>query len=304
MPPPRPVPLLSFAGLLCHWRGRGCRTRAGPSRVIRKAIFLLTSCVTLWIGPALGAVERACLLSWLRQGHSVALYCYARPAGVPDGVEVRDAADILPEERIIRHRSGSVSLFSNWFRYELLRRGLGTWLDTDAYLLRPLESRRPYLIGAYEPGKLNGGVLRMPADSPLLPPLIALFEERSVPEWLPFRARLASHWRLRTRGSSGLSRMPWGCTGPEALTALARRQGLAAEAVPPEILYPVRWQDAEWIRDPAARLEDRTTAATVSIHLWNERIKHFKDAPAPAGSFLARLQAEGAAAAARQEAAA
>jgi hypothetical protein len=34
--------------------------------------------------------------------------------------------------------------------------------------------------------------------------------------------------------------------------------------------------------------------ATVTVHLWNERIKHFKEKPAPKGSFLARLQQEGA----------
>ena len=42
-------------------------------------------------------------------------------------MELRDAAEILPESRIIRHKTGSVALFANWFRYELQRRGLGTW---------------------------------------------------------------------------------------------------------------------------------------------------------------------------------
>src|SRR5687768_2878830 len=91
------------------------------------AVSLLTQCVTLWIGPSLGAVERACLKSVLRQGHRLALYCYREPIGVPDGVELRDAAEILPEHRIIRHKTGSVALFANWFRYELQRRSLGTW---------------------------------------------------------------------------------------------------------------------------------------------------------------------------------
>ena len=242
----------------------------------------------------MGAVERACLKSILRQGHSLALYCYAPPAGVPEGVELRDAAEIVPENRIIRHKTGSVALFANWFRYELQRRGLGTWLDTDAYLLKPLESEKPYLLGEFEPGRINNGLIRIPPDSPLLPPLIALFEEKSVPRWLPPRARLAAWWRLKTTGRSGLARMPWGSAGPQALTALARHHGLAHLAEPPEVLYPARWEDAAWIADPSVRLEDVITERTVSIHVWNERIKHFKDAPAAPGSFLARLQAEGA----------
>ena len=248
----------------------------------------------MWIGPSLGAIERACLKSVLRQGHSLALYCYAPPAGVPDGVELRDAGEILPEDCIVRHKTGSVALFANWFRYELQRRALGTWLDTDAYLLKPLESEKPYLMGEYEPGRINNGVLRIPPDSPLLTPLISLFEEKSVPAWLPPRAWLAAWWRLGSTGRSGLADMPWGSAGPLALTALAKRYGLGHLADPPEVLYPARWQDADWILDPAVAVDDVITARTVSIHVWNERIKHFKDAPAPAGSFLARLQAEGA----------
>ncbi|HZG08178.1 MAG TPA: hypothetical protein VEZ70_04265 [Allosphingosinicella sp.] len=239
-------------------------------------------------------MERACLKSVLRQGHSLALYCYSAPHGVPAGVEVRDAAEILPENRIIRHRTGSVALFANWFRYELQRRGLGTWVDTDAYLLKPLESEKPYLMGEEGPGRINNGLLRVPRDSPLLPPLLALFEELSVPHWLPLRAKAAAWWRLKTSGRSGLAQMPWGSAGPLALTALARQHGVAQLAEPPEVLYPIRWQDADWIQNPAVRLESVITERTASIHLWNERIKAFKDAPAPPGSFLARLQTEGA----------
>jgi hypothetical protein len=214
---------------------------------------------------------------------------------VPAGVELCDAAAILPENAIIRHQSGSVSLFSNRLRYELQRRGAGTWVDTDIYLLKPLPSDQPYLFGEESPGLINTGIMRVPADSPLLPPLLALFEEKTVPSWLPLRARAAALWRLKTTGLSGISRMPWGSAGPRALTALAKREGFAELAEPPEVLHPVPWQDAAWIRNPRISLEEVVTERTVSLHLWNERIKHFKDEPAPAGSFLARLQAEGAA---------
>ena len=88
-------------------------------------------CVTLWIGEGFGAVERACLRSVLRQGHRLTLYCYSEPIGIPDDVELQDASAVLPESSIVRHRGGSVAPFSDWFRYELLKRGLGTWIDTD-----------------------------------------------------------------------------------------------------------------------------------------------------------------------------
>lgn len=260
---------------------------------IREAAALLTRCITLWIGPVLGAVERACILSWMRQGHQPVLYCYARPAGIPAGAEVRDASEILPEHRVIRHRSGSASLFSNLFRYELQRRGAGTWVDSDVYLLKPIGSAHPYLLAEQAPGIINGSVLRLPQDSPLLPPLLALFEETRVPPWLPWRAKAAARWRLATTRRAGLDRMPWGSAGPLAITALARAFGLDRLAEPPERFHPVPWERAEWIRDPLQRLESVIGPGTVGVHLWNERIKAFKDEPAPKGSFLARLQEEG-----------
>lgn len=254
----------------------------------------MTPCNTLWIGPALSRLERACLRSVMRAGHPLALYCYDEPAGIPEGVEVRDAATIVPRERIIRHSSGSVSLFSNLFRYELQRREAGIWIDSDVYLLGPITDDRPFLFGYEDDGSLNTAVLRLPPDSPLLSRLIRIFDEDSVPTWMPPRYRLTAWWRLRTQGRSGLSQMPWGVTGPRALTALAIEEGLTHWALPSDIFYPLHYSEARRILDPAVSLTDITTSDSVAVHLWNENIKDYKDKPAPPGSFLARLQAEGA----------
>jgi len=232
--------------------------------------------------------------SVMRQGHHIVLWSYDPHRNIPEGVELRDAAAVVPPHRIIHHQNGSVSLFSNLFRYELQRQGRGTWLDCDVYLLKPLEEEEPYLLAEYEPGQIMSGVLRAPADSPLLLPLIALFDEKIVPPWLNSRARLAAHWRRLATGRTGLARMPWGSAGPTALTALVRQMGLDSLVVPPEAHAPVAWQKADWILDPSVTLEEKITSRTVSVHIWNERIKPFKDKPAPAGSFLARLQSEGA----------
>ena len=251
-------------------------------------------CNSLWIGPRLGAVQRACLRSALRHGHEPILYCYRPPDHVPDGVKLRDASAIVPESAVIRHRkTGSVALFSNLFRYELQRRGEGLWIDADVYLLAPITFDRPHLFGWQEPGLINNAVLRLPPDSPLIPALLEPFEERTVPSWLPLRARLAAHWRRQRSGRADLSLMPWGSAGPLALTALARRHGLDREALPSDIFYPVNWRNAGWIADPAIGLDRMITPATIAIHLWNETIRDIKDQPAAPGSFLARLQEEG-----------
>ena len=251
-------------------------------------------CVNLWIGRSLGPIERACMKSVLRQGHSLALYCYEEVEGVPDGVEMRDAAEILPLSAIppswVRSRS---DLYSDWFRYEIQKRGLGTWLDLDVYLVAPLDLDRPNLFGDYEPGKINGAVLRLPPDSPMLPVLLQPFYESRIPDWLSWRWRIeGAAWRLLT-GASDLTRTPWGVTGPYAMTAAAHRCGLQSEALPQEIFYPIEWRKAAWIGDPSIQLDDLVTERTVAIHLWNECIRDIKSRPAAKGSFLARLQEEG-----------
>jgi hypothetical protein len=250
-------------------------------------------CNMLWIGAPLGPVERACMRSVLRQGHRLVLWTYGSVANVPDGVEAADAAQILPEDRIVRHQSGSPALFANWFRYELQRRGEGLWIDADLYLLRPVPDDA-LLLAREDSNWINNSILRLPADSPLLLPLIELFEERTVPWWLPYRPRAAAWWRLLRTGRSGLAQMPWGAAGPKALTALARRHGYLDRALPAEVFHPVHWSEADWVLDPKQRLEDWAGPATIGIHLWNEKIKGIKNAPAPAGSFLERLQREGA----------
>jgi hypothetical protein len=229
----------------------------------------------------------------VRQGHKLTLYCYSKPEDVPAGVTTADAAEIVPPDQVIAYRGGSPALFSNRFRYELQRRDVGTWIDCDVYLLRPLDGTRSILCGEQAPGLLNVSVLRIPSDSALLPPLLELFDERVVPWWLPWRARLAARIRLATTGRSGIAAMPWGTLGPYGLTAVSKALGIDLQPFPPEVLYPVPWQQAEWVNDPDTSLEAKVTAATVAIHLWNERIKHLTPEQARPGSFLARLYAEG-----------
>jgi hypothetical protein len=239
-------------------------------------------------------LERACLKSVVPEGHRLALYCYSPPSGVPEGVELRDAAAILARAELMQVSGGRADLYSDWFRYELLRRGPGTWLDTDVYVIGAIDGEKPYLFGQQAPGMLNNAVLRIPPDSPLLSGLLEPFERRTTPRWLPWRTYVPMRARELLAGRADLTGAPWGTTSPHALTALARKLRLDRLAEPVPRFYPVPWQRAEWILDPSARLEDVTSPETVAIHLWNERIRTFKNQPAPPGSFLRRLQEEGA----------
>jgi hypothetical protein len=267
---------------------------AGSASGKRFGTGLAAHCVTFWHGSPLGPVERACLRSVLRQGHSLTLYAYRAPIGVPPGVELADAATILPESALFYHRNGSPAVFADWFRYELQRRAQGTWVDADVYLLAPLDGERLYLFGEQGGGVINNAVLRLPPDSELTAALLRVFEQPHAPSWLTAREKLASFARGKFRQPSNPARLPWGATGPRALTALVTELDLVRWALPPAALYPVAWPAAGWIADPRQRLEDVVSDATIAVHLWNELIKPLKARPPPPGSFLERLFREGA----------
>ena len=56
---------------------------------------------TYWYGPAIGSLERACLISMMEQGHSVTLFCHEKVGGVPEGVEIRDAREVTGDRPVL-----------------------------------------------------------------------------------------------------------------------------------------------------------------------------------------------------------
>lgn len=249
---------------------------------------------SFWWGDALGPLHRACLRSVLRVGHPMRLYCYRPPRDVPKGVELLDAARIVPETALIRHdKTGSFALFSDRFRYALLRAVGGTWVDADIYFVRPLPADRDYIVGEQEPGVANGAVLKLPAESAVLADLNAIFEAPATPFWLSRRARAGQMLRRRLGLASGPATMAWGTAGPHGLTALLKRHHLWHVVFPSDLFYPVGWRDAAWIANPGKGPGDVATADTVAVHLWSSRLEPLLRQPPAPGSFHERLLAEG-----------
>ncbi len=249
----------------------------------------------LWIGPRLGPLERACMRSVMAAGHSLNLWCYDRADGAPEGTILRDADEILPRESVFSHvQTGSFSLFSNLFRHMLLQRGEGIWLDCDVYLLKPISLNEGYALGWEEPDLVGTAILCIPPDCAVLEELISYFSADRVPPWLPLRWKLRFGWQTLLTGSYRLETMPWGYLGPQAMTYMVKKHGLAGRVRPQHVFSPWGYREARWILEPGVQLEDRIMGDTVAAHLFNQMIRDFKDQPAPEDSFLARLHHEGA----------
>jgi len=247
--------------------------------------------VSLWIGGGLGTIERLSLRSFVANGHPMALYSYGEVAGVPEGVERRDAAEVLPfaMAETLRYGNGSYALFSNMFRMELQRHSLGMWVDADVVALREVDLDGPFVVGRESDRFLNGAILKLSPDSPVLRDWLATAASGKAPPWLPFH-RAPKAWLRQAMGATiHPSELPFGTFGPKSITALAARHGMTDRAQPEPVFYPLHPREAERLYDPTLKLETIVTPETRTIHLWNEKLGPLKRSVPPKGSILSEL---------------
>lgn len=226
---------------------------------------------SLWIGPELSTMERLSMASFLANGHPFQLYTYDEVRGIPDGVEVRDANEILPASMIFQYREHkSYAGFANHFRYKLLLDRGGWWSDCDSVCVRPLDFDAPYVFSSERhEGEVyvNNGNIRAPAGS-----------EMFARAWEVCRAKDPSQLR-------------WGEAGPRLVSSLIAELGLGEYVQAPEVFCPFGYEEWELlIADEAPEVP----ADARCVHLWNEmwrRGGRDKDARYGAGSLYEQMKA-------------
>jgi Alpha 1,4-glycosyltransferase conserved region/Glycosyltransferase sugar-binding region containing DXD motif len=244
-----------------------------------------------WHGAPLSLVERLSLASFLYHGHGVHLYAYDDIAGVPAGVVLRDAEEIVPRSAMFRHgRTGSLAPFADWFRYRLLFGRGGIWCDMDMVCLKPFDFDRPRLFGWQDDRLINNAVLGLPVADPVAGWMAGVCENPHRP--LPYD-RLGDRVRkLKRRWLRGNRRgdVKWGETGPGGLTLALRHFGLEHEALRVATFYPVPHDDWQALFQDSSGLDLRDSYA---VHLWNNLLvtggAKPQGATLPAGSIFGRL---------------
>jgi hypothetical protein len=250
---------------------------------------------SLWVGERLGYVERLCLASALAVGHPFTLYSYTPSTvlNVPGGVELRDAREVMPEEKLIRYRdSGAVALGANFFRYYLLAKGLGFWVDMDLLFLKPLDFDDAYVFGWQDERLINNAVLRAPAKSDFVRDLCTLPKTNWRPAWFGPKRTLLYYWSRLMNGDVRVEDLPWGTFGPGLVTYAAKKHGLAGRAQKSVVFYPVKYTDAHALFGAADVIERMITPETRAVHLWNARLTGLKSKPPPRGSYLEAVCAQ------------
>lgn len=234
---------------------------------------------SFWQGPV-SPIINACHQSFLDQGYTFHLYSYENLKDTIPGVVLRDASEILSADKRIYHRkTGSVSLFTNHFRYELLEKRLGLWVDSDILCLKPIDEEE-YIFGYENKKMINGAVLKIPSGSTLLKCLLAIFEHKFVPPWYKYEQKVDVRLQYTTNPEFGLGDLNWGVTGPYAITYYATKLGLDKLAKPVDHFYPFGFGDLENGKKDRFDIEhfcvpndffSRLTKNTKTIHLyWNK----------------------------------
>jgi len=237
---------------------------------------------TLWVGGQLPPAQQGCLRSFVLCGHGVDLSTYGPVAGVPKGVRIRDAETILGRESIFVFgpragvNAGGLAGFSNLFRYSMLVREGGCWIDADVFCVGEMPDAEVYLGTEREKdGRVHATncVMKCPAAH-----------------------RLAVRCLAEATGING-GDMEFGTTGPLLVERATRELGLRSVLLEPEVFCPVGWYRHEQL-DAAGGMDawlaagGGLPAATRCVHLWNEmyRLSHGSIPwPGAEGSVIASL---------------
>lgn len=226
---------------------------------------------SLWVG-SLSPLEHLCMRSFLKQGHPVHLYSYDFLTG-PEGVEMKDADDILPRASISRFQN--LANFSDFFRYTLLMKRGGWWVDLDVFCLRPFVFSEPYVFASQlvvqrTNDEITSCVIKAPQRSPLL------------------------LWCLEKVSQMNTKQNAWSAIGPALLLEGHRKFGLQSAVQPHRRFCPLHYFEAPANVYGPGSDQHRFASDTLAVHLWHEesrRGKIDKYGRHP-GSLYERLQAE------------
>lgn len=219
-----------------------------------------------WHGSALPSYAWSCIQTFVDRGHAVKLFSYHQ-IEVPQGVTNVDAGTVIELRDLECYQS--IEAFSDRFRYELLFKQGGWWMDVDVVCLTDRLPDSSHAWAEEEPGIINNAILKFPAGDP------------------------AAGLLAKKAGELVGRSQPWGTTGPHLASQIlgsskpARRAGSTAE------FYPLHWLEAPRLLLPEhANDISRQIENSLFLHLWINVFKNLGvdlNNESPRGSFMYEL---------------
>ncbi len=183
---------------------------------------------SLWIGDNLTNLEKLCVQSFIDNGHEFHLYTYTDIGGIPTAAIVKDGNEILPADKIFRNKKGGFSGFANWFRYQMLYKNGGYWVDMDMVCLRPFDFENEIVF--CEESHFNwfaNFILRFPAKHPLMKAMVDICKTNS---------------QIKNAAATQIG-------GPAFLTKQIKQAGLEELAIPYTRFFTLETQGINFLND-------------------------------------------------------
>ena len=234
-----------------------------------------------WISPngkPLSALERLCIYSFCANGHDFRLWTYGELKNVPQDtiggrVEVCDAREILPPHKTLINK-GRLAHFSDWFRWALMYKQGGWYVDMDVVCLRPFQFEEEMVFSKETDKNMNSGLLKCPAGHFLAEKMIeaSAHPDRIMPWdkgryiWRKYKRR-ARFWR-NSHTLLSLGEL----SGPVGLTRAAYYYGLEHHAVPFWYFEPIPWINFQETTDDSLHQREMLTpllAHSFAIHMYH-----------------------------------
>ena len=227
---------------------------------------------SLWIGERVSKLEQLCMKSFMAHGHDFHLYAYNDIQSVPQGVIVKDANEIIPEDQIHAYPAKELAARADWFRWELVAKKGGWWVDMDVVCLKPFDL--PQDIVAME---TETCVFKFPANHIVAQSLAyhARNPDLSIP-WLSRKYNLRKFLRRRL----GFRMIPYGqreIVGPKSYARALVYFGETDHLLPNKTFTSVRDEGDGSFKFFDSDPENRAILeGSYSIHFynaWAERVE-------------------------------
>ena len=210
---------------------------------------------SLWIGYELSPMEQLCINSFIYHGHEFHLYTYDKIKNVPKKCIIKNGDKIIPKKEIFYYTknatkdgksAGSVSAFSNMFRYKLLYDKGGYWVDMDMVCLKQFDFDSEYVFSSERyKGKqiINAGVIKCPLKSDFAKYCYEISKKKDK------------------------EKLKWGEIGPKLVRQSIYKYDLLKYVQKPDIFCPIYYNELnKFILPNKFKINEKW----YGIHLWNE----------------------------------
>lgn len=202
----------------------------------------------IWIGEYLPLWEQISLMSFVKNKQKIELFTYGNVNFIPEGVTVRNGEDILPKDEVFVNTMegpGSYSGFADRFRYAMLLKEGGCYVDTDVIMLKPVDLP-DFAFSREDDLYINNAVLKIPLGHTVLQEM--LDHCRHIGE-----------------------RFKWGETGPMLLTKTLIANNLADKALPKNFAYAIPPGNArDFINPNLSEIIEAQLSESSFVHWWHE----------------------------------